>query len=68
MVNNVAYELFGDVADKHEEVRNVCLKFAAKNWIAVKGSSAFSAVKNEARDGKRSTTDTNTLFELASIA
>lgn len=33
MVNNVAYELFGDVADKHEEVRNVCLKFAAKNWV-----------------------------------
>lgn len=32
-VNNVAYELFGDVAGKHKEVRDIGMRFAAKNWV-----------------------------------
>lgn len=32
-VENLAFELFGDVADRQEEIRELCLSFAVKQWV-----------------------------------
>lgn len=51
-IENIAYEVFGDVAFKHEEVGAIMLEFASKNWKVVGKGRAMKEVKQLANEGK----------------
>lgn len=50
--DNVAYELFGDVAGSFEEVREVEMEFAIEHWEEVKDSVAMKEMEALAEAGE----------------
>lgn len=51
-VENVAYELFSDVAGVYEDVREMLLQFAVENWAAVKDTASMQEMEALAEAGE----------------
>ena len=51
-VENVAHELFGDVAACYEEIANVALTFAAANWNRIKAQEGMRDVERAVEGGE----------------
>lgn len=64
--NNVAFELWGETAEKYEKIRDVCLDVAVKNWSEVVKSYSMIHIEAECERGVK-LLDSRTSLKLAKL-